>query len=148
MSNLIIAEPPAAYRQRPPLVVDASVLMAAIFAESNREQALNWMRGRALHAPSIVDYEMANAALNKVRRGQVAPEGAAEALAAYAALDIERLPAAPDGVFRLAAQWALSTYDAAYLWLAAELSAPLVTFDARLGNAARAHFEGLGGSAR
>lgn len=147
MSGLIIAEPPAAYRQRPPLVIDASVLMAAIFAESNREQALDWMRGRALLAPWIIDYEMANAALNKVRRGQVVPEGAAEALATYAALDIERLPAAPEGVFRLAARWTLSAYDAAYLWLAAELRAPLATFDARLGNAAKAHFDGLGGAA-
>jgi predicted nucleic acid-binding protein len=147
MGSLIIAEPPAVHRQRPPLVVDASVLMAAIFAESNREQALAWMRGRALHAPWVVDYEIANAALNKVRRGQVAPDGAAEALTAFAALDIERLPAAPEGVFRLAARWALSAYDAAYLWLAAELRAPLATFDARLGNAAQAHFEALDGPA-
>lgn len=144
MDDLIIAEPPAAYRQRPPLVVDASVLAAAVFAESNCEQALNWMRGRALHAPEIVDYEIANAALNKLRRNQVDPEAAAEALAAFVALDIERRPAALEDVFRLAAQWDLSAYDAAYLWLAADLKAPLVTFDVRLGKAAMAHLGSLG----
>jgi predicted nucleic acid-binding protein len=40
-------------------------------------------------------------------------------------------------------QWKLSAYDAAYLWLAVELKAPLATFDTRLGNAARSHLENL-----
>lgn len=144
MAALIIAEPPAAYQSRPPLVVDASVLTAAVFAESNREQALQWMRGRSLHAPQLVDYELANAALNKLRRKQATAEAAAEALAAFSALDIERRPTALDGVFKLAAQWGLTAYDAAYLWLAAELKAPLATFDSRLGEAAKAHLGGLG----
>ncbi len=143
MPDLIIAESRAAYQQRPPLVVDASVLTAAVFAEDNGEQALTWMRGRALHAPQIVDYEVLNASLNKLRRRQATAEGAAGALAAFSALDIERSPTAIDGVFRLAAQWNLTAYDAAYLWLAAEIRAPLATFDVRLGEAAKSHLAGL-----
>lgn len=147
MTTLIIAEPPAEYQIRPLLVVDASVLTAAIFAESNRDQALQWMRGRALHAPQLVDYELANAALNKLRRKQATAETAAAALTTFSALDIERQPTALDGVFRLAAQWGLTAYDAAYLWLAAELKAPLATFDSRLGAAAKAHLGGIGSKA-
>lgn len=144
MTALIIAEPPPEYQSRPLLVVDASVLTAAVFAESNRDQALQWMRGRALHAPQLVDYEMANAALNKLRRKQATTGTAAAALAAFSALDIERRPTAIDGVFQIAAQWGLTAYDAAYLWLAVELKAPLATFDSRLGAAATAHLGGLG----
>ncbi len=144
MAKLIVAEPPAAYAHRPSLVVDASVLTAALFAETHREQALAWMRGRALCAPQVVDLEMTNAALNKLRRKLANPEAAAEALATFAALDIERHPIATDGVFGLAVRWGLSAYDAAYLWLAAELRAPLATFDTRLGEAAKAHLETLG----
>jgi predicted nucleic acid-binding protein len=144
MAALIVAEPPGAYQNRPPLVVDASVLTAAVFAESNREQALQWMRGRALHAPQLVDYELANAALNKLRRKQLSAEAAADALIAFSALDIERSPTALDEVFRLAAQWGLTAYDASYLWLAANLKAPLATFDSRLGAAAKAHLGSLG----
>ncbi len=144
MPTLIIAEPPPEYQSRPLLVVDASVLMAAVFAESNRDQALQWMRGRALHAPQLVDYELANAALNKLRRKQATAESAAAALAAFAALDIERRPTSLEGVFKLAAQWGLTAYDAAYLWLAAELKAPLATFDSRLGTAAKAHLGNIG----
>lgn len=145
MTTLIIAEPPAAYRTQPPLVVDASVLSAAVFSEENRDQALHWMQGRALHAPQIVDYEITNVALNKLRRGQITVEGAGVALADFSDLNIERLPAVMDAVFRLAAQWRLSAYDAAYLWLAAEIKAPLATFDTRLGEAAKAHLATLGG---
>lgn len=145
MAKLIVAEPPAAYAQRPLLVVDASVLTAAVFAEAEREQALAWMRGRALCAPQVVDLEMANAALNKLRRKSVTEDAAAAALAAFTALDLERCPVATDGVFGLAVRWKLSAYDAAYLWLAVERSAPLATFDTRLGGAAKACLDRPGG---
>lgn len=105
------------------------------------------MRGRALHAPQLVDYELANAALNKLRRKQATAETAAAALAAFSALDIERGQTSLDGVFKLAAQWGLTAYDAAYLWLAAELKAPLATFDSRLGAAAKAHLGNIGSKA-
>ena len=143
MRTLIIAEPPAAYRARVPLVVDASVLCAILFAEATREQALQWMRSRTLYAPQIVDYEITNVALNKLRRGLATIESAGGALAAFSELDLKRLPAATDGVFKLATQWRLTAYDAAYLWLAAELKAPLATFDTRLGEAATAHLANL-----
>ncbi|MEO6567020.1 MAG: type II toxin-antitoxin system VapC family toxin [Casimicrobiaceae bacterium] len=144
MAKLIVAEPPAAYAQRPLLVVDASVVAAVIFAEKEQDQALGWMRGRALFAPQVVDLEITNVALNKLRRKSARVDTTAAALAKFAALDLERRPIAIDGVFVLAVQRNLSAYDAAYLWLAAELKAPLATFDARLGAAARSHLERLG----
>ena len=42
----------------------------------------------------------------------------------------------PAGVFGLAQRYRLSAYDASYLWLAAELRAPLLTFDGKLAAAA------------
>jgi predicted nucleic acid-binding protein len=47
-------------------------------------------------------------------------------------------------LFALARSTALSSYDAAYLWLANELSAPLATFDRHLGTAAKTLFRGDG----
>jgi predicted nucleic acid-binding protein len=40
-------------------------------------------------------------------------------------------------------RYKLSGYDAAYLWLAAELKAPLATFDKKLAAAAQAHLSSL-----
>ena len=142
MAKLLIAEPPGAYARRPRLVVDASMLAAALFAEAHSEQALAWMQGRALCAPSLVDYELANAALNKLRRRSLASQAAAAAMQALAALDLQRFAIDPAGVVELASRYDLSAYDAAYLWLADSLSAPLATFDEKLGAAARKHLAG------
>ncbi len=50
---------------------------------------------------------------------------------------------APIGQFNIATRYGLSGYDAAYLWLAAEMRVPLLTFDAKLAIAAKAYLESL-----
>jgi predicted nucleic acid-binding protein len=54
----------------------------------------------------------------------------------------DRHPVPAAAALELAQRYGLTPYDAAYLWLAERLEAPLVTFDARLGEAARRHLEG------
>ena len=139
MSSLIVAEPAAAYGERPRLVVDASVLAAGLFGEGGRDAALSWIRGRTLCAPHLIDCEIANVALAKVQRKAINQASATDALQVYAALDIERHPVEAPAVFALAMRTGLTAYDAAYLWLAETLHAPLATFDARLGAAAVRH---------
>lgn len=139
MTPLIVAEPRGAYARRPRLVVDANVLAVVLFAESDLAHALARMGGRALCAPHLVDYELANVALNKVRRRAASAAAAAEMLEALGSLDLERHAVDPGAVFALATQYRLTAYDAAYLWLAEKLAAPLATFDAVLGAAARTH---------
>lgn len=143
---LILAEPPAAYLYRPRLVVDASVMAAAVFSEVNQQQAVALMHGRAICTPHLLDYEIANAALNKVRRRLATVDIAAEALRKFAALDLERFAIDSIAVFQLATSYKLSAYDASYLWLAAELKTPLTTFDEKLGAAATRHLGSLGDS--
>lgn len=140
--HLIVAEPPAAYARRPRLVVDASVIAAALFAEPGFEHATAWMQGRALCAPHLVDFELANAALQKARRRAISENAAAAALEALAALDLERLSVDMAEVLRLAARYDLTADDASYLWLAAAQGTPLATFDAALGAAAKSHLAG------
>jgi predicted nucleic acid-binding protein len=140
--NLILAEPPAVYLTRPPLVLDCSVLCAVLFQEDTRAEALQHMSGNELHAPALLDYEVANVAVRKLRQNWPA-ESIVAALSVYSDQHIILHRVSTTDQVHLARQYALSAYDAAYLWLAAELKAPLATFDAKLGKAALQHLKEL-----
>jgi predicted nucleic acid-binding protein len=139
---LIVAEPPPALRVLAPLVVDASVVNALLFDEPERDEARKRMAGRQLYAPQLLDYEVANVALQKMRRGLNA-DAAATALRLYEGTDIRLLHVDGTALVELAERYRLTAYDAAYLWVAAELKSPLATFDRRLGEAARQHLSTL-----
>lgn len=97
------------------------------------------IRIRETPVPVIIGIEIANVAMNKVRRGLVAPADAAGILDLVDALGIERFEVDPREAFALAVRYRLSACDAACPWLAAHLAAPLATFDIRLGEASRVH---------
>ena len=139
---LIVAEPPAALRVLTPLVVDASVINSLLFDEPERDEARAWMQGKQLYAPQLLDYEVANVAVHKVRRG-LSVKAAETALRIYESTDIRLLDADGGELLPLAERYRLTAYDAAYLWVAAELKAPLATFDRRLGEAAQQHLNTL-----
>lgn len=137
-----VAEPPAHYLVRPPLVVDCSILAGLLFQEEWERHASTIIDGRTLHAPQLLVTEITSVALKKHKRGMA--EIAREGLQAFASLDIQlHLVAEPAQILALALRHELSAYDASYLWLAAELKAPLATFDQALGTAAREHLGSL-----
>jgi predicted nucleic acid-binding protein len=143
-ATLHVAEPPAAYARRPRIVADATVLAAAVFGEDEQHQAVALLQGRALTAPHLVDYEMTSVALKKLRRERLPEAAVAASLDAYVALAVERHAVDPAAVLALAQRYKLTAYDAAYLWLAERLEAPLATFDAALARAAQDHLAGGG----
>lgn len=138
--TLYVAEPPAMYLMRPPLVVDCSALAGIVFQESWRAKAQQSMSGRTLHAPNLLPYEITSVTLKKLRRGEThAADGLAEALD----MDIDLHEINAQGVVELATRYQLSACDASYLWLAAELKCPLATFDKELATAAQVHLSQL-----
>ena len=142
---IYVAEPPAHYRARPPLVADSSLLCAVLFNEPERGAALLRLAGRHLLAPRLLDHEVVSVALKKQRQGMPA-EAVEQALTDYLAQDIELMVIdlnAQYAQYALARHYGLSAYDAAYLWLAAELRAPLATFDRQLADAAQQHLGAL-----
>jgi len=134
-SPLIVAEVRGRYAARAPLVVDCSVVAAVLFDEPNREVAAQALAGKDLFAPELLAAELVSVAVKKSRHGleDVVRQG----LFDFAELELTRCRTDVHAQWRLALKYDLSAYDAAYLWLAAELGAPLATFDARLGGAAR-----------
>lgn len=139
----IVAEPPAQFLVRPPVVVDASLICACLFEEAEAPEAGQLMAGKRLCAPRLLDQDVLNVCAIKARRG-LPPESTRRVLADFLDLPIDLVDPVLDDQLALALRYGLSGYDAAYLWLAAELRAPLLTFDRKLGAAAQAHLQGLG----
>ena len=139
--GLFLAEPPAQYLVLPPLVLDCSTLAGLIFRESWYQQALDQIRDRTLHAPTLLPVEIASVALKKHRLGR--PDVAIDGMLQFATMDVELHDVKAQEVVALALRYQLSAYDACYLWLAAELKAPLATFDEKLAGAAKTHLATL-----
>lgn len=137
---LHVAEPSPRYLSRPPMVVDCSALAGIVFREAWGEAAAARLEARSLHAPYLLQAEIASVAVKKQRRGEA---HAAFGLSLAAELEIDLHPVEPVAVAELALRYELSAYDAAYLWLAAQLKCPLATFDEQLARAAQSHLASL-----
>jgi predicted nucleic acid-binding protein len=137
--RLHVAEPKSAYRHRPPLVADASVIAAALFGEAGTAEAVALLHGRTLYAPHLLDLEIASVGLKKQRRQNLSDEVVATALQAYGRLPIERHAVDAATIVVIAERYGLTPYDAAYLYVAEQLTAPLATLDGQLAAAARAY---------
>ncbi len=139
--ELHVAEPPASYFRRPPMVGDCSALCGLLFQEQWHAQDAQKLSARALHAPYLLHAELAKVAVKKHKQGL--SEIAADGLAQLEVMDIDLHPIRVQEVLTLALLYQLPAYDAAYLWLAADLKAPMATFDNKLAAAARTHLAGL-----
>jgi predicted nucleic acid-binding protein len=122
-------------------VVDCSVIAATVFSEPWQAAADAEIALRELHAPYLLQYEIASVAVKKLRKGLA--ELAADGLEHATAMAIELHRIDEEAVVTLAHAYELSAYDAAYLWLAADLKCPLATFDDKLAAAAKAHLGNL-----
>ena len=93
-------------------------------------------------APALWPLEVTNGLVVAERRGRLGAEEAAQAVRMVAALPVAVEPLARQRTFettyRLARTHTLSSYDAAYMELAARLGLPLATLDGALAAAATA----------
>jgi predicted nucleic acid-binding protein len=120
-----------------PVVVDASAIAAAIFDEPDGQTISAHLDDESLIAPHLLDYELLNVALVKIRRGLGDALLINMMLNTVHRLRIRRLAIHPDEVAALALRTGLSGYDASYLWLALQHDAELVTLDRELARAER-----------
>jgi predicted nucleic acid-binding protein len=117
------------------IVVDASALAALAFGEADGPAVERRLAGRALRAPSLLWYEMANVCVTKMRRQPQDADRLRDRLSRARDLRIQIHQVPPLAAVAVAEETGLSAYDAAYLWLARHLGADLVTLDERLAAA-------------
>lgn len=118
------------------IVVDASAVLEVLL---QTPAALRLSRRmfdsrETLHAPHLLDVEVAQVLRRYARAGAISPDRGAEALTDLADLPISRYP----HFILLPRIWQLrhnlTAYDAAYLALAEALDAPLLTRDRALAS--------------
>ena len=112
--RVLSVAPATALRLRHPVVVDCGVLAAVLFDEPGRDAALRRLAGAALHAPWLLDFEIASAAAHKARAGH--GELAAQGLTDYRALAIERRPVDPFAQAGLAMSYRITTPNVLKSW--------------------------------
>ena len=119
------------------IVIDASALVDILLRPS-QAQALRrrvFTANQLLHAPHLLDIEVAQVLSRFVGRGEIAEQRGAVTLGDLASLRLRRYP---HGLL-LERVWQLrhnvSAYDASYVALAELLDMPLITRDARLASA-------------
>jgi predicted nucleic acid-binding protein len=117
-------------------VVDASAVVAVIFGEPSAQRIADRIRGCALVSSALLDFEVANTCLSKLRRQ---PAKRVDLLRAYQTreqLRIETMAVDHASVVALAELTGLTGYDASYLHLARTLGVELVPLDRQLAQAA------------
>ena len=120
------------------IVLDASAAVDWLLQTSSGKQIERriYSRREILHAPHLLDLEVAQVLRRLVRDGSISTSRADEAIADLQDLRVTRYP----HFVMLPRIWQhrhnLSAYDAAYVVLAETLHATLVTRDSRLASAA------------
>lgn len=118
------------------IVVDASAVLEVLLQTpaASRLSRRMFDSRETLHAPHLLDVEVAQVLRRYARAGAISPDRGAEALTDLADLPISRYPHS----ILLPRIWELrhnlTAYDAAYLALAEALDAPLLTRDRALAS--------------
>ncbi len=121
------------------IVVDASAMLEVLLGTQTGARVEDRLLSRreSLHAPHLLDVEVAQVLRRYAAAGELSDERGLEALMDLVDFPVHRYP----HDVLLPRIWELrhnvTAYDAAYLALAETLAAPLVTCDARLGTAPR-----------
>jgi|SRR6188508_2935782 predicted nucleic acid-binding protein len=114
------------------VVVDASAISAILFGEPDGATIQAHLRDDQMMAPHLIDFELANVSVKRIRRTPAAAGAILAMLAGLQALPIRRVAVPPLEAAKLAARTGLTAYDASYLWLAMTHDSELVTLDNRL----------------
>ena len=112
------------------IVVDASAAVSALLNDGPARRAL---LGQQLHAPHLIDTEVASGLRRQVAAGNIDSNAGWTALDTFRRLGMTRYPAGGllERIWQLRDN--VSAYDAIYIALAENLNCALLTADAKFG---------------
>lgn len=113
-------------------MIEASAMVDALVGQPANPELLALIADEDLHAPALLDYEVASALRGHTLAGVLSSVQMTDAAADFRALRIERYPLATMMRSVLGLKDNFTVYDAAYVVLAQALDAPMVTADTKL----------------
>jgi predicted nucleic acid-binding protein len=119
------------------IVVDASAMVDALVDDPPNSELLTLLASDDLHAPSLLDFEVAGALRGHALAGKLPRRRLLEAVADFSGLQIVRHQMTDLIAHILELRRSFTVYDASYVVLAQALDAPLVTADRKLTEARR-----------
>jgi predicted nucleic acid-binding protein len=119
------------------VVIDASVLIAVITNEDEREKLVAMTSKAELIAPLSVHWEVGNAFSSLLKRKRLTLEEVLEAIDIYLQIPVRFVEVELTESLELADEMNLYAYDAYLLRCAAKYRLPLLTLDGRLAEAAK-----------
>jgi len=123
------------------IVIESSAMVEALVGDPANSNLLALLADEELHAPALLDFEVASALRGHVLDGKLDPVRLEEAVEDFVAFRIERHPMTDLLGHMLDLRDNFTVYDAAYLVLAQALEVPVVSADAKLREASRLGIE-------
>ena len=117
-------------------VVDASVIIAVIANEPEKEKLIQITKGMELIAPASIHWEIGNAFSAMIKRERISLEQALQALEIYQKIPIRFKEVALSETLKIAAEHRIYAYDAYLIRCAQDHQAVLLTLDRKLARMA------------
>lgn len=118
-------------------VVDASVIIAVIANEPEKEQLIEITKGADLLAPSSIHWEIGNALSAMIKRRRVSLEQALDAIEIYRQIPIRFTEVELENTLAIVAELGIYAYDAYLLRCAMKYQSALITLDRKLAQVAQ-----------
>ncbi len=119
------------------IVVDASVLIAVIVNETEKERLVAMTQEAELIAPMSVHWEIGNAFSSLLKRGRITLKQAFQAIDIYLEIPVRFVEVELSNSIELAGEIGLYGYDTYLLRCAEKFRLPLLTLDKRLFQVAK-----------
>ncbi len=119
------------------IVVDTSVIIAAIANEPEKDTLINMTNGANLIAPHSVHWEIGNAFSAMLKRNRITLEQALQAIQAYKKIPIRFVDVELEQTLEIAQTANIYAYDAYLISCALKYRSPLISLDRGLVNSAK-----------
>ncbi len=118
-------------------VVDASVIIAVIANEPEKEQLIEITKGADLLAPSSIHWEIGNAFSAMIKRRRVSLEQVLDAIEIYRQIPIRFTEVELENTLAIVAELGIYAFDAYLLRCAMKYQTALITLDRKLAQVAQ-----------